>query len=155
MEKYEEPEVEVIRFDTEETFYLAYPTQNLFADEYIVLASPVVCADVIEGVYVLKFVPKKTLKERRGDALFDENQRKALKLADYREWELADGTKLWAKFDSVVKGGIVLEDHEGQLKSLKTNELSKKDAKFQIDEWKKHVREERKERAQKRKERDD
>ena len=146
----------LIRFDTEETFYLTdYPTQNLFVDEYIVLASPVICTDVIEGIHVLKFVPKKTLEERRGDALFDENQRKALKSVGYREWELADGTKLWAKFDSVVKGGIVLEDHEGQLKSLKTNELSKKDAKFQVDEWKKHVREERKERTQKRKRRQD
>ncbi len=146
----------LILFDTNDTFYLTgYPTQNLFENEYIVLASPVVCSGVLEGTRVLKFVPKVTLEERRGDALFDENQRKALEIMDYREWELADGTKLWAKYDSVVEGGIVLKEYDGQTKTLKTKELSKKDAKFQIDEWKKHVREERKERAQKRKERDD
>ena len=146
----------LIRFDTNDTFYLAgYPTQNLFADEFIVLSSPVVCFDVIDGTRVLKFVPKETLEKRRGDALFDENQRKALEIADYREWELADGTKLWAKYNSVEKGEIVLEQYDGQLKTLKTKELSKKDAKFQISEWQKQVREERKERAQKRKGRDD
>lgn len=55
----------------------------------------------------------------------------------YREWELADGTKIWAQYVSVGKNTIILKNEDQEPVILKTWELSKEDAKFQREQWKK------------------
>ena len=72
---------------------------------------------------------------------------------EYREWELADGTKIFAQYKDVGKNTILLVDIEGAPVILKTSDLSKEDAVFQRKQWNKHLKEERKERAEKRKQR--
>ena len=71
---------------------------------------------------------------------------------EYREWELADGTKIWASYEAVKRNEIILRV-DGKNKTFKTRELSKKDAVFQRKKWNQHLREMRKERAEKRKQR--
>lgn len=71
----------------------------------------------------------------------------------YREWELADGTKVFAQYKGVGKNTILLVDLEGNPVILKIKELSKEDAAFQRKKWNQHLREMRKERAEERKQR--
>lgn len=70
-----------------------------------------------------------------------------------RKWELADGRIIEARWVSVEENSILLYDMFGKYIEVKTKELSKKDAKFQKELWHKQVRKERKERAEKRKQR--
>lgn len=70
--------------------------------------------------------------------LWDEEAVQEYYNQNYREWELADGTKIWAQYVTVGKNTIILKDENFHPIILKTWELSKEDAKFQREQWKKN-----------------
>ena len=94
-------------------------------------------------------------KKHHGEPQGGWDEKNAQKRIDrqYREWELADGTKIFAQYKDVGKNTILLVDLDGNPIVLKTKELSKEDAAFQRQKWDQHLRDVRKERAEKRKQR--
>ncbi len=145
-----------LRFEVDGTYAIlkGYPTGYLYEGMHIILTSPVICTKVFpNGWRSLKFVSKEELAERIVEGVdFDKNQLAAIRKAGYEKWDYRDGGHFWAKYESVSKGKLHLRGLDGESKTVKPAELTPESSAVYRREWKKAVAEERKERAERKKE---